>query len=412
MKGMRWLVACVAVSIGCGSAGPPSKPAKARSAAERAADAAAAVAALQAAKFSDARELATTALAADPGNASAAAVRAIARYQAAVDSMLDEWVAVIEQADKAGGFDHARMRKTFAATDQALAAIDADLAVVADDAAFGLELCLACWEYDWNRNGRVDDRDRRLLELEYDPVGGEIPEADPRRRPTFRFDAGDAIWARAMLSFQRAGLSLLLAYEWDELDKLLTGGRDPGPIRIALADPGRVAAARKLILAGLDYADASRAAFLAETDDDREWVPNPKQVNHPLPLPVDDAVYATWAGVVSDVRGLVAGDTGIRVADVFLMFDDDWPALPTGFIDVGAMLSKPKAIVIDFAAIERHTDGGEPNLHALMKDVFGDYYVPSKPPTPLVGRLKRMADDVTGGEETFERKLRYLFWLN
>ena len=39
-------------------------------------------------------------------------------------------------------------------------------------------------------------------------------------------------------------------------------------------------------------------AYLAETDDDREWVPNPKQQSHPMPLPVDaariGALERTW----------------------------------------------------------------------------------------------------------------------
>lgn len=32
--------------------------------------------------------------------------------------------------------------------------------------------------------------------------------------------------------------------------------------------------------------------------------------------------------------------------------------------------------------------------------------------SPLVGRLRQMKDQLSRGEETFERKLRYLFWLN
>jgi hypothetical protein len=34
------------------------------------------------------------------------------------------------------------------------------------------------------------------------------------------------------------------------------------------------------------------------------------------------------------------------------------------------------------------------------------------PPSPLVDRLQRISREVDAGEETFERKLRYLIWLN
>jgi hypothetical protein len=33
-------------------------------------------------------------------------------------------------------------------------------------------------------------------------------------------------------------------------------------------------------------------------------------------------------------------------------------------------------------------------------------------PSPLVGRLRRMQDELEHGEDTLVRKLRYLIWLN
>src|SRR5439155_5752453 len=139
------------------------------------------------------------------------------------------------------------------------------------DPSFTLELCLACWEHDWNRNGHIDDSDRRLFEIEFDGHGGTLPEGDPRRRPTFKFDVGDADWARAMIAFQRALGELVLAYKWSELDKLmrLFGRGKDHRLTIHLLDAGRVHRARDLVLAGLDHAERSRAEYLAETDDDR-----------------------------------------------------------------------------------------------------------------------------------------------
>jgi hypothetical protein len=305
------------------------------------------------------------------------------------------------------------MRHAFDAALAAMAQVDADLAAAARDPAFSLELCLACWEHDWNGNGEVDEGDRLLLQVEYDADGNEIPEADPRRKPTFRFDVGDVHWARAMLSFQRAGIELIRGYDWSELDAMFRiFGSRPDVVRFRLAEPARIGRARDLILAGLDHADLARLAYLAETDDDREWVPSPTQKNHPFPLPVDAALYDTWAGVVSDVRGLLRGETGLSAAEALLLFEDDIPRPPKGFVDVGGMFARPHDIVLDLGAIDRITDSEDPDLDALAREFFGSYYVDGMKPTPLVGRLRRMRDDLSRGEDTLERKLRYLLWLN
>jgi hypothetical protein len=37
---------------------------------------------------------------------------------------------------------------------------------------------------------------------------------------------------------------------------------------------------------------------------------------------------------------------------------------------------------------------------------------PGRKRSPLVGRLQRMKRELSMGNDTFERKLRYLLWLN
>ena len=93
-----------------------------------------------------------------------------------------------------GGINQRYLQSTFAEAEADLAGVEADLAVAARHPGIGLELCLACWEIDWNRNGRVDERDRLLFQIEQDERGEEIHEGDPRRKPTFRFDDGDVAW--------------------------------------------------------------------------------------------------------------------------------------------------------------------------------------------------------------------------
>jgi hypothetical protein len=282
--------------------------------------------------------------------------------------------------------------------------------VVAADPTFALELCIACWEHDWNRNGEIDDRDRRLMEIEYDGLGGEIPEGDPRRRPSFRFDVGDASWARAMLAYQRAGVELILAYRWSQLDLLLRGGGRGEPrMVIPLLDAARVKRARAHILAGADHADRCREAYLAETDDDREWVPNPRQKNHPIPLAVDAELYATWAAITGDLRHLVSSREGLSIRELAALVDDDLGRLaPDAYIDLGKLLGEPKELVIDLrdlsekpAAVER-----------LLRGLLGNGFQKSMKPSPLPARLRGMKQQLDRGEDTAEHKLRYLLWLN
>ncbi len=366
----------------------------------------AAVAALQASRFDEARTQATAALAADPHDARAAAVRAIATYQAAGSTLIGELGAVLESGEHFKYFDHERGRAAWRAFADALDAVDRDLAVVAADPSFSLELCLACWEHDWNRNGTVDDRDRALFEIEDDGKGGELPPGDPRRRPTFRFDVGDADWARAMISFQRAGTDIVLAYRWSELDKLEIF--HPTAITLHLIDPGRIRHARERIIAGLRFAQRCRTEYLAETDDDREWVPSPRQKSHPIPFAVDDDLYATWAAILGDAEHLLTSTEGISLQELAALVEPSAASeLPAAYIDVGKLLGEPSDIVIDFAAA-KGPDGAEHVLRGLL----GHGYALKMRASPLVGRLRHMKQQLERGEDTLGHKLRYLLWLN
>jgi len=116
---------------------------------------------------------------------------------------------------------------------------------------------------------------------------------------------------------------------------------------IHLESADRVRHARELVLAGLEDSDASRRAYLAETDDDREWVPNPRQHSHPIPLEVDDRLYATWTGVVADVRDLMDGKRGLGLRELATAISPELTKLaPDAFIDVGRMFSEPTDITL------------------------------------------------------------------
>ena len=397
---MRHLLLLVVAACGAADSAP------ARTTDQRAADSAPAITALRASKFDDANKHARAALALDPRNSRAAAVRAITSYRAAGHDLIVQLQLVLEQGASLKAFDHAKGREAWTTFLSRLDAIDRDLAIVAADPDFALEICLACWEHDWNRSGEIDENDRKMFEIEFDGAGGELAEGDPRRRPTFRFDVGDAEWARAMIAFQRAAVELVLAYKWSELDRLFSAD-DFTTLTIRLDSKQRVRHAHSLVLAGIEHAARCRTAYLAETDDDREWVPNPTQRSFAMPLPVDKALYDTWLGVLSDVRAMLRSETGIslREAKGLAEIDDDFP-VPDGFIDIGAMLREPKDIVIDLSKAKRRDTEG------MLRDLLGNGYKKSMKPSPIVSRLRRMKNELSRGEDTLGRKLRYLLWLN
>jgi hypothetical protein len=375
---------------------------------QRRADAGNAIQALQEGSFDEAERKATLALAADEMNPFASAVRAVARYKRTMHQLALDVRTTALGALVARSVNQRYLDATFGQAEQEFAAVEADLAKAAADPGVWLELCLACWEIDWNGNGRVEDSDRALMEIEEDADGNPIPEGDPRRRPTFRFDEGDVAWARAFVSFQRALLDLALAYDWSGISPALDRHDRPGVLTLALAHPERIEQARARVLEGLEQSDRARRAYLAETDDDREWVPNPRQKSHPIPLPVDDALYATWGGLLGDLRRLVKGEEGLNLAEVVsLLGEKSRIPTPEGCIDVGAMLSKPKDIVLDLGGLEAIDN--DPGRFAA---ILGPGYLHPMPASPMPKRLARMKGEIDRNEERIERKLRYLLWLN
>jgi hypothetical protein len=204
-------------------------------------------------------------------------------------------------------------------------------------------------------------------------------------------------------------LSIALAYDAN----VTWRSRRSESITLKLRHAARLGQARELLLTGLEHAERCRRAVLAEGDDEREWVPSPRQKNHALPLPVDEALFETWAGVLSDVRGLIKGEQGIEVTGLAQLGDHKWKNPPPGYLDLGAFFSQPRDFVLRADTERSFRRGGDPGAASeALGQLLGPSYKSSMPPSPLLERLRRMAKEVERGEETFERKLRYLLWLN
>ena len=404
LKHLRYfLLTKVVFLAGCG--GGPTL-------AQRQVESAPAVHALQDGQFDDALSQSNTILEKQPQTPEALLVRAITRYRTTVNQLVLDGRTLAMGLD-AGGINQRYLSAAAKQAEADLALVDRDLAEAQKSTDVSLELCLACWKgIDWNGDGRVNHRDELLLQIEVDAQGKPIPEDDPRRTPTFRFDDGDIAWARAFVGFERAALDIVLAYDFNGVNDVLRDERNTKRLVLKLVDKQRVADAKQRLLEAIDQSAACRRAFLAETDDDREWVPNPRQKSHPIPLDVDQALYDTWGGVLEDLRKIVNGDEGIGVADVAdLLKGEITVSGARGFVNIGAMLDHPKDIVIvsdDIEMLEKRST----NLGAILSTMLGEYYVASMKPSALPKRLARMKGEIDAHQDEFEHKLRYVFWLN
>src|SRR5205085_11554624 len=97
------------------------------------------------------------------------------------------------------------------------------------------------------------------------------------------------------------------------------------------------------------------------------------------------------------------------------LFEEKEP--PPGFIDLGSMLTKPKDIVIEVAAIDRIEREKNPVKRekltvTLLQGVLGNGYKAQMKPSRLTDRLLQLRKDMAANETAFDDKLKYFFWLN
>lgn len=369
----------------------------------------AAIRKLQQGDFAGATQEANRILNVDPRNPFALFVSAVVSYKNMAQNMYLPLRVVLAAGPEHAFAQEAELHRLLAQAEQTLAAVEGELAVVSRHPAFAFELCPACWEVDWDSDGTIDQGDRELLEIELDEAGEGLPAGDPRRRPTFRLDHGDILWARAFVAFQRALLDGVLAYSWAELGRLAAGSLGTA-VTIRLTQPDRLAQAQRRVLEALDLSDQARLAFLAEDDDDREWVPSPRQRSHPLPLPVDASLYRTWADAVGDLRRLVQGEEGLSIAELAGLVGVDPGDVPPGVVDVRHLLFEPRDITIDLK--ELFLTYSSRGFAGLVPALLGDAHSQSLKPSPLPARLRQKKQEIDQGVEPLERKLKYLFWIN
>ncbi|HEX7507675.1 MAG TPA: hypothetical protein VF550_12930 [Polyangia bacterium] len=203
---------------------------------------------LQVGRFDEAEAKAREILAGDPVNSQANVVAAFTAYKRTMHQVAQDFFSLAEGIGHSRRVNYEYAKYALTHADEGFSTVEKHLAAAGSDSNFSLELCLACWQYDWNQSGHVDYRDEALFQIEVDADGHEIPEGDPRRKPTFHFDIGDIHWARAMVMFQHAATHILLAYDFSDFDKLIemefSRSEQPYSLRLRIAEKARLQKAK------------------------------------------------------------------------------------------------------------------------------------------------------------------------
>ena len=166
------------------------------------------------------------------------------------------------------------------------------------------------WVIDWDGDGTISAFEKYLLwvpkrgvdafwareRFTSEPAYYEAQFVSPR----IKIDRSDVYWAVAYCQFAEAMLNLVLAYEIDPSKAS----------EIRLRDRTRITnVAYKNVLEGIRYSGKLRESLLKETDDDDEWIPNPRQVRTSFPLVMDEQTFATWEALLDHMDKLFRGKT-------------------------------------------------------------------------------------------------------
>jgi hypothetical protein len=209
---------------------------------------------------------------------------------------------------------------------------------------------------DLDGDGTATNRER--FWTIYTRYNAQAQGLEPRALP-ITFDLGDARWLQGYTHLLLALVETYLAHDGQELfertaqlfypkvetpyallerdSSLSAMGADGTQIadliafihllRLEVREPERLRAALGHLEAVVSQSRASWRAILAETDDDHEWLPNPRQQSV-VPVRVNQAMIEGWLELLGETEAILAGekllphwrvrDRGINLRRVFL----------------------------------------------------------------------------------------------
>ncbi|MBL8591007.1 MAG: hypothetical protein JNK46_20920 [Methylobacteriaceae bacterium] len=224
---------------------------------------------------------------------------------------------------------HAAFLADLKAAEAALARVDGEAKIVVDLNAVHLDL---------TSSGKVEESGRlgailAAMRMASAPSGAAEPFE-------VAFDRGDAAWLQGYCNLLSAFLEFGLAHDWRETFDIsahrfypkVAGAAGPREtdfarrremfgdsssladaigllhtIRWPVVEPARLIAARDHLKRMAQLSRVSWAAILAETDDDREWLPNPKQAGAARFAPVGQEQIDGWLMVMGEIEAALEG---------------------------------------------------------------------------------------------------------
>lgn len=224
---------------------------------------------------------------------------------------------------------------------------EATLAKITDDRV-KLPLRLAAIRLDLDGDGQPTDRFADVLAK----LLGNRPEF-LKKNPDFRvcFDRGDVAWFRSYCRLLMGFADFVLAFDLEgefysggygifPNVKGKPGGDEPKSIiqtaRVKVAEPARLGRMRGHLLQMPKLNRETWRFIRAETDDDAEWLPNPKQ-RGVIGLPVRDEMIDRWLAFMDTLEGVLEGKKLIQVSP-FLKTDGKE-------LNVRKLLDDPPAVI-------------------------------------------------------------------
>jgi hypothetical protein len=178
-------------------------------------------------------------------------------------------------------------------------------------------------------------------ELALAPDGTQPAQAAAAPAFEVAFDRGDVLWLKGYCRLLSAALEMVLAYDWSgtfaraggmfyphlsaeaeplpsDFDALLGGTGSAAviadtiamlhEIRWPLAEPARMRKAREHMKAVVATSRESWTAILAETDDDREWIPAPRQKSAAMPtMVITQERLDVWLSALNELDAVLDG---------------------------------------------------------------------------------------------------------
>lgn len=230
-----------------------------------------------------------------------------------------------------------------AATPEAVGALFNDLraallranATLADIDAeeFKVEINLTQARMDFDGDGLASDHETLVRSLG-GILGFRSRSSSAAQEIVVHFDSADAMWLKGYTHFLIGVLDLLLAYNWrpvwDQCAHVIVLKPDPPPpiagftrkesnldtwadliaavheLRLELIDPEGPRRARDAFHAMISCNRVCWQRILAETDDDREWLPAPQQTG-PGGIKVSQAHVDGWQRVLDELDAIATG---------------------------------------------------------------------------------------------------------